>query len=259
MKRFLRLGLVWLFVGVSLTMAEGIQFGMSPDQVKQELGRPRSTMVGANREVWIYEGGGRVEFVAGRATSITDLPITELLTKDTAIPGSATGATAGSDGELGEMIDESADAQEMVGGFPSFDDIEDFDSLGEGEEELSPTHELVALGLELLIGFLVMIPVLKGAFAWSDIHGDWSQMILPALAAVVSGTVVRAVAYYGMGTDQLFHVDHVISYATLLFVLMKTTHASTMKRAVTVAGVAKVASIVVWSLLSVFLLQLAFA
>jgi hypothetical protein len=42
----------------------------------------------------------------------------------------------------------------------------------------------------------------------------------------------------------------------LLGVLMKTTHACTLQRAVAVAGAAKLASVVIWTFLSVALLHL---
>ena len=57
---------------------------------------------------------------------------------------------------------------------------------------------------------------------------------------------------------ELFRVDDAISYLVLLVALMKFTHASSLKRAVAVAGAAKLASIVVWALLSVVLLNMLF-
>jgi len=57
-----------------------------------------------------------------------------------------------------------------------------------------------------------------------------------------------------LGTSEVFYLDHALSYVVLVLVLQRTTHASSLARAVSVAGVTKVASIVLLSILSVFVL-----
>ncbi len=109
--------------------------------------------------------------------------------------------------------------------------------------------------VEALFSLLLTVVVLKMAFKWSDIHADWGQMFTPAAADVLTGFSIVALAQVFLGTDHLFHLDHALSYLVLVVVLRKTTHASSLARAVSVAGVAKVASIVLWSILSVLILQ----
>ncbi len=103
---------------------------------------------------------------------------------------------------------------------------------------------------------LITIVVLKIAFKWSDVHADWIQMVIPAAADTVTQSVIQGVAFAVWKTDQLFHLDAAISYFVLLGVLMKTTHACTLSRAVAVAGAAKLASLVMWALISVMILHL---
>ena len=115
----------------------------------------------------------------------------------------------------------------------------------------------------MLLGALFKIPVtvlvLKMAFKWCDIDADWSQMWLPALADTITRTIIQAAAEAVWGLDNLFYVDECISFFVLLFVLIKTTHACTAVRAIGVAFAAKLASIVVWTVLSVFILGFLFS
>jgi hypothetical protein len=108
----------------------------------------------------------------------------------------------------------------------------------------------------LLVRTLVTAVVLKMAFKWSDVHADWSQMFIPALADSITQSVIAAAVYALWKTNQLFFLDTAASYFVLLGVLMKTTHACTLQRAVAVTGAAKLASVVMWTFLSVALLHL---
>jgi hypothetical protein len=103
---------------------------------------------------------------------------------------------------------------------------------------------------------LVTAVILKFAFKWSDVHADWSQMFIPALADSITQSVIAAAVYALWKTNHLFFLDTAASYFVLLGVLMKTTHACTLQRAVAVAGAAKLGSIIIWTFISVALLHL---
>jgi hypothetical protein len=108
--------------------------------------------------------------------------------------------------------------------------------------------------IEAVCSLLLPVVILKVAFKWSDIPADWGQLFIPAAADVVTNSIIVGAANVFLGTDHLFHLNHAVSYVVLVGALRKT-HASSMARAVSVAGVAKLASIVLWSILSVLILQ----
>jgi hypothetical protein len=109
--------------------------------------------------------------------------------------------------------------------------------------------------IEAVCSLLLPVVILKVAFKWSDIPADWGQLFIPAAADVVTNSIIVGAANVFLGTDHLFHLNHAVSYVVLVGALRKTTHVSSMARAVSVAGVAKLASIVLWSILSVLILQ----
>lgn len=100
--------------------------------------------------------------------------------------------------------------------------------------------------------------VLKIAFKWADVHADWGQMFLPALVDMLVGTLVRGIGYALLKTDHFCHIDDGLSFFALLITLKFTTHASTIQRAMIVAVAAKLVNIVMWTLLSVVILQALF-
>jgi hypothetical protein len=130
-------------------------------------------------------------------------------------------------------------------------------------EDLGLTETPDHFWLEEVVGMLVQIGVgmviLKLAFRWSDVHADWGQMLWPATAAALAGAATRGAAYWAWNTTEVFYLDNAVSYAALLFVLLKTTHACTWQRAVGVAAAAKLMSVVVWVFLSVAISRTLFA
>ncbi len=268
--------LISLLFGWTATLASGqaLQYGMLPEEVLEELGKPQSTMSAGGRDIWMYPADGRVTFTDGKVTAIRQLPVDGVngaVTKSVSMQmRQEAEATAAAEAEAERLATEEALRQEQAMEAAWAEERKQFEEeteaylngeYGEGEDydyELSIGQEMAYLGVEMLIGLMVMVVILKGAFAWSDIHGDWGQMFLPAFAAVAMRAVVEFSANKILGVTDTFHVDHALSYLVLLVTLMKFTHASSLKRAVAVAGAAKLASIVVWSLLSVVLLNLMF-
>ena len=253
--------------------AQGVRFNMTPAQVEAEIGKPSSSMSRGDRSVWMYPGDGRVEFLNGRAVDIRNLtidtsgsPIEPAETLSETVPAETTGVAvtdpeAAAPDEVASMLE--SEQSPYAGALPeafSADDEEDleWDEEAYEYEEPSTWQVMMGIGIEALLTMIVTMLVLKAAFKWSDIHADWSQMILPSVADVSTKTGVVLFAELVLDTSSVFHLDYALSYLALVIVLMKATHASTLHRAVQVAAAAKVASIVVWALLSVFLLQMAF-
>jgi len=128
------------------------------------------------------------------------------------------------------------------------------------QRELPAERERTGLVLQLLVTAVIRIGVvmlvLKMAFKWADVHADWGQMFLPALADTIVRSVFEIVGVMILKVNDWFYADEAIAYFVLLYVLMKTTHACTLLRAVSVAGAAKLMSIIVGSLITVFVLHM---
>jgi hypothetical protein len=127
------------------------------------------------------------------------------------------------------------------------------------EDPLASSNPWVVMLLQALLSIPVTVVVLKYSFKWCDVDADWSQMWLPALVDTLVRGTVQAAAEALWGIDTLFYVDEGLAFFALLFVLIKTTHACTAARAIGVAFAAKFVGIVVWAILSVFILGLLFS
>lgn len=271
--RILSWGLGWV-IASGAGWAQALQFGMTPEEVMEEIGKPRSTMSAGGRDIWMYDAGGRVTFSAGKVSGIAHLPVdgvdgaqsrAAVTERQQAVEEQAAAEAAAQREEEAAAAREQAELEAAWA-----EERKKFEAQTEaylngefeGEAALNPElsfgQELLYLGVQMFIGMSLMIVILKGAFAWSDIHGDWSQMILPAFAAAAVRAVVEFAANQIWDVTNVFYVDHGLSYLVLMVTLMKFTHASSWQRAVAVAGAAKLGSIVIWSLLSVVLLNVMF-
>ncbi|GAB5562483.1 MAG: hypothetical protein SynsKO_41300 [Synoicihabitans sp.] len=262
----------------TLCHADGLRYGMTVDEVRTAAGAPTSSLDRGDRAIWIYPDGGRVDFQDGRVVEIKNMLMAseaEVLAAEAAAEEAARLAAEAEQREAdaaaaklqeeqaaleAEWAAEQAEALEAMS-----DSIEQFEAqYGEGgvpDMGLGPppaSEFWIILGVQSLLGVLITMIVLKLAFKWADLHADWGQMFLPALVDMFAGTLIRAGAYAVWKTDQLFRIDDGVSFFALLVVLKFATHASSWQRAVTVAVAAKLANLVVWTLLSVVILQALF-
>jgi hypothetical protein len=255
---------VCLSLGVSL-WGKGVRYGMSQAEVEVILGKPAAVLTKGSRLVLLYPKSGRIELEQNAAVSIANLPI------DTgeSIASSAPPKPARTDIAPEPAPTEDDQAQAAADAKLERRRQEIQRRMEEATEKLSadsgktpfvvgpsPSQFWSGLVAGLVFRTLLTVVVLKMAFKWSDVHADWVQMFLPALTDTATQAIIRTAVYTLWRTDQLFHLDVAVSYFVLLWVLMKTTHACTLPRAVAVAGAAKLASIVMWALVSIMILNL---
>jgi len=259
-----------LLVAASLcAQTGGVRLGMSPAEAEAALGRPTSTLMRGERSIWLYPDSGRLEFAEGRVVAINQLPVLNLVAEPPpesvpepeSIPTPvATGPATTVDPEMQALIDEQEafDPNEATRVMQKFQEpyMQTRDSL-RGERP-SAARIWGSIALEALFHLLVTMLALKAAFKWTEVPAEWRQMVLPALADVLTKTAVVTMAALVWHTDQVFYVDYALSYFALLVTLRKTTHATSLQRAVSVAMIAKVANVVLWALVSVLLLQQVF-
>ncbi len=258
MGRWLALATCWLATVVSLC-AGGVRYGMTRDEVVAALGKPTAELTRGPRLILRYPRNGTVELEKGVVVRLSGVPIDD----GTAPP---TTTVLPRDEEAFTLDDLATDQAKP----PALDlpriGTQDLVAVTE-QIEANRNQELRALVPSplffwsgLLVGMvvrsLVTVLALKFAFKWCDVHADWIQMIIPALADAGSQALINGAAFALWHVSQLYYVDVGISYFVLIGVLMKTTHACTLQRAVGVATAAKFASFMVWILISAALLSL---
>lgn len=246
---------LWFFLLACCLTAAGVREGMSRLEVEAAIGKPTSVMKMGERLVLSYPKGGRVVLVGDKVVEMISVPVGE------AQPVEKPASKNDEDGfskEEGEPEEAGVSVEKTKPASPA-----KTDGHLEPEPEISqdePAEPAAGLLLRLLVGAVIRIGVvmlvLKLAFKWADVHADWGQMFLPALADTVVRSVFDVVGATVLHVTDWFYVDEAVSYFVLLFVLMKTTHACTLVRAVSVAGAAKLMSILVGSLIVVFVLHL---
>lgn len=256
-------GVLGLFLGLAgLLLGEGIRLNMTGPEVEMAVGRPTSQLARGDRAIWNYPEGGQVVLEGGRVVSFKNLAEA---TEGGDLPEEAVAAET----VTSDLVNE---AEAVVEADFEIRSAEEMDEFSETVKELEALHQegpramqeammpppaksgWGAVMAEALFMMILSVIVLKIAFKWSDIDSEWKQMFLPALANVVTATSVLVVAKLVLGTSEVFYLDHALSYFVLVLVLQRTTHASSLARAVSVAGVTKIASIVLLSILSVFVL-----
>ena len=259
-------GLVILCASLALSLwGKGVRYGMNRAEVEATLGKPTAVLTHGPRLVLLYPKNGRVEFEQGVAVTLSNVPVDA---EDSAAPP-APGSPAPADVAAESSSSPDQKAQAAAEAAMEKQRQEAQRRLEEATEQLAESHDKVQLDVGpkpakfwtgLIVGLvlrtLFTAVALKLAFKWSDVHAEWGQMFIPALADTVTQSGISAAAFALWKTDQLFYVDSAISYFVLLGVLMKTTHACTLQRAVAVAGAAKLASLVLWAAVSVVLMHL---
>ncbi|MBC8009376.1 MAG: hypothetical protein H7067_04685 [Burkholderiales bacterium] len=269
-KLFAGFFLIFLFNAVC--HGAGVREGMTRAEIEAELGRPVSVLMRGETQILNYPNQGRVELVDGKATRIVrvrhvddpptaaELEAAELASERARLAAEAKEAARQEALAEAEEAKLDAEAQRQVD--QTIQQMSAEHQAGPGAADFGLKMEPAHFWIGLLVGVFVQIGVgvvvLKLAFAWSDVHADWSQMFLPALAAAWAGGAVRAAAYAFWDATECFHVDDAISYAALLLTLRKTTHACTWPRALAVAAAAKLMTIIVWVFLSVAITRVLF-
>jgi len=271
--------MVLLVVVIGCGAAEGLHYDMTKEEVKAAAGSPLSSLERSGRAIWMYPDGGRVEFEMGKIVSIQNM----LMADETEVVAAAEAAAEQQRMKAAAALAAEVEAQQqreaetaaaeaevaaanaaMMEEFSQ--SIEEFEARVEsgqmpvdlGLGPPSPGEYWVGLGVKAVVGVIITIVVLKLAFKWCDLHADWGQMVMPAMVDMFAASLVRGGAYLLLQTDQLYHIDDGVSFFALIAALKLGTHASSLPRAVSVAVVVKLANLVVWSLLSVVILQALF-
>lgn len=233
---------------------------MSRLEVEASLGRPVSVLQRGDRLVLSYPKGGRVDLVNDRVVDMVHVPVASR-SQTMPTPSIPESKLAEPEEPLPvKEVEGTKKAQSKSSAVPVVPlPVEEEHAETTDDEKPQSQSSLGVIVLVVLIGgairIAIVMVVLKLAFKWADVHADWGQMFLPALG----DTIVRgAFEFIGMAVLHVtswFYVDEATAYFMLLIILMKTTHACTLGRAVGVAAAAKLMSIVVGGLVMVYVMH----
>ena len=253
---------------ISTAVAGGVRNGMTRLEVEEALGRPKAVLESNGRQVLLYPNGGRVELSGGKLVYSTKVtvdvgtpalestpapvanaevvvpsvaPVASVSPVSLAKPASTAVPVAEKD-EMAVYTPAQATAQSRLLD-KSLEDMSRAHSQPGVLTHPDPARFWIELLLSSLVQLLAAVVVLKFAFAWAEVHADWGQMWIPALADTVATMAVRSLAYILCGATELFQMDNGIAFLVLLWVLMKTTHACTWPRAVGVAMTTKMVGV----------------
>ncbi|MBK9989397.1 MAG: hypothetical protein IPP19_01360 [Verrucomicrobia bacterium] len=247
----------------NVLVAAGVREGMTRLEVEASMGKPVSVLLRGNRLVLSYPNGGRVELIEGRVVDMLHVPVA---TDAQALPVPPVSEAEPADSEESEpdqSVDEMKNVQEPSpkGAVVPVAKPPTLEERLTAMQERAP-QERPALGgilLVVLIGgvirIVIVMVVLKLAFKWADVHAEWGQMFLPALADTIVRSTFEFVGTAVLHVMSWFYFDEATAYIVLLIVLMKTTHACTLSRAVGVAAAAKLMSIVVGGMVMVYVMH----
>lgn len=247
----------------NVVVAAGVREGMTRLEVEASMGKPISILQRGNRLVLSYPNGGRVELVEGRVVDMLHVPVA---TDAQALPVPSVSETEPAESAEAEPIhelDEMKSAQEPApkGSVAPAVQPPTLEERVAAMQDRAPRSQqpLGSVVLVVLIGgairIVIVMVVLKLAFKWADVHAEWGQMFLPALADTVVRSTFEFVGTAVLHVMSWFYFDEATAYIVLLIVLMKTTHACTLSRAVGVAAAAKLMSIVVGGMVMVYVMH----
>ena len=255
-----------------------LDYGMSREQVIQELGKPTADVVHGSRQVLSYPKNVRIELVDGKVSVIKGLEVVDGVFR---LPGAAKAAAPAGPVETAEqkaarVAEEQAAAVEQAAReraeaeLQRQADAERAKQTAEMEKAIgqleaahdrsaeppaAPSFDVLAFGLELVVKWLMMLAALKLTCKFWGYDVFWSSLLIAAAADTATRVAVGLVGHHLLGMFTLFYCDEAVAALVLFVVLKKVSINQSTAFAAQVTVTSKVFSVVVGSLLVTVLLQ----
>ncbi|HKJ90064.1 MAG TPA: hypothetical protein VJ960_02950 [Oceanipulchritudo sp.] len=272
-------GIRWLFLigfgAVFLPLVvTALHLGQSPESVRAELGDPNGVRQLADGEIWVYSGDIALTFKEDRLvrargktlsaepaegpTTVPEESETVPVEREAGAqslpeePGEGAsgaeeslreGADGGAEGEL------DAEIRQFSEELPDLADLTD----EAGEDALAGKGPATRL-LQWLIPVLVLFVFLFIAFKWVGAEADKGALFLIAMADRLVTAGVQWFFFEVLTYPTTFHADTLTSFIVVLVLVTKMTHARSLPTAIKVVVAAKVAALIAFYLLAMFLL-----
>ena len=240
--------------------------GQGMEEVSAELGEPNGKRSLADGEVWVYSGDITLEFSAGKLTRAKGLmlePAPEVFdpehedlapeqvgdaepVRKTPAPVPAEAASGG------DSLDK--EIQQFSEGIPELPS--DFAGLAEeGEEDIRDSRSFLSAVLSWAIPVFLGFIFLLIAFKIVGTEASKSALLFIAVAdqAVMHG--VRWFFLELLGFPSALHADALASFIVMLILVNKMTYAKQLPVAIRIVVISKVAGLVAWYFLLLFVLH----
>ncbi|NDV61703.1 hypothetical protein G0Q06_04500 [Puniceicoccales bacterium CK1056] len=237
--------------------------GQSMEDVVAELGTPNGKRTSPGREVWVYSGDITLEFLDGHLSRAKgtfmerapDMPAPE------AVPDSEPEAEAASlqtvekkppaETKAGELDKEIEQFSEGLPELPK-----ELDGFMDDEDEEVPAstsilRNILLWAVPVFLGFIFLLIALK-------IVGVEATKSAVLFIAVADQAVMHGVQWLFLdllGFPTALHADALASFVVMLILVNKMTYAKQLPVAIKVVIMSKVAGLVAWYFLLLFLLH----
>jgi hypothetical protein len=279
---------VWLIL-LAFNPVLALDYGMTPEQVRQELGKPSAEARRGAREILTYPNNVRIELENGKVTVIRGLEVVDgaFVTPGTVVPPAASAgaekAEESSTAQTGDKpdpedepvqtpaevaeaarLEAEAEKRYQEANTKAMAEMEkaigQMETLHEQKSEPLPEPEfnVAAFLVELVVKWVLMLAALKLACKFWGFDTFWSSLLIAAAADTVVRVTVDLIGHHLLGMMSLFYADEAIAAVALVMVLKKVSINQSTAFAVQITVTSKVFSIVVGSFLVTVLLNVLF-
>jgi hypothetical protein len=282
----MRIPFAVLLLLLAIGPAQALDYGMTREQVANELGRPATEARRGTREVLNYPKNIRIELEEGKVTVIRGLEVVNgvFVLPDAAAPAAAppaepdgpTEATAKSEADLAREAQAAAKAKEesrleaeaqkrydeanakaMAEMEKAVDQMETLHDQ-QSEPQPAPAFNVAAFLVELVVKWVLMLAALKLACKFWGYDTFWSSLLIAAASDTAVRVAVDLIGTQLLGMMSLFYADEAIAAIALVLVLKKVSINQSTAFAVQITLTSKVFSVVVGSFLVTVLLNVLF-
>lgn len=266
-----------------------LDYGMTREQVRQELGKPAAEARRGSREILTFPKDIRIELENGKVTVIKGL---EVVDGRFVLPGASvpTPQTDTAEGTVGSPDDKSEAAKEdeepaeqtpaEIAEAARFEAeaekryqetntkamaemekaIGQLETMHDQQSEPLPAPEfnVAAFLVEVVVKWLLMLAALKLACKFWGYDTFWSSLLIGAAADTAVRVAVDLIGHHWLGMMSLFYADEAIAAIVLVLVLKKVSINQSTAFAVQITVTSKVFSVVVGSFLVTVLLNVLF-
>jgi hypothetical protein len=244
-----------------------LQQGQSMEEVSAEMGDPNGKRTFAEREIWVYSGDITLEFSDGklvRAKGTMMEPAAEItrtipevsVPEEVSVPNTQGPAEIETTGEVAVADADNLDNEirQFSEGMPELPaELDGF--MGGEAEELPPSQSflrgLILWLVPVILGFIFLLI----AFKIVGVEAAKSALLF---IAVADQAVMHSVQWFFLellGFPSAMHADALASFVVMLVLVNKMTFAKQLPVAIKVVIMSKVAGLVAWYFLLLFLLH----
>lgn len=254
-----------VLLGLGPVTSTALYEGQSMDEVVAEMGTPNGKRSSVDREVWVYSGDITLEFIDGRlsrakgtvmepvvaapepyetAEEVAEPPVKEEIVEQVAAEQPSVEEDAGLDQEIEQFSEGMPELPAELDGF-----------MMEEEEDIPESRgflvSILLWVIPVFIGFVLLLIAVK-------IVGVEAAKSALLLIAVADQAVMHGVQWFFLellGFPSVMHADSLASFIVMLVLVNKLTYAKQLPQAIKVVVISKVAGLVAWYLLVLFVLH----